>query len=316
MFSAKKSSIEQNDIPSGWIFQHYLKLPTKLEGQTYKLRSIFNKNDKDPSMVLFIHSGTQEYKFKCFSSGIYGGPYDLVMHLFDLSYAAATYKVKSDYHDHVISAGKDTNTEYRQLARWEIQDYRIRSWNKLDAEFWSPYNIGSKLLEHYNVKPLGSFVMGREGESSFQKSGQIIYGYFTAKDQLYKVYQPMSKEKKFMSILPNYIQGWDQIQGKPRLFVCSSLKDVMSLRSLGIDGDCIAPQSENSQIKTISHWIDSYPEKYTIFDNDITGISIMKRYKEEYNYPYIHLDLSKDISDSVRDHGARKVKDLLLSLLQ
>jgi hypothetical protein len=116
--------------------------------------------------------------------------------------------------------------------------------------------------------------------------------------------------------MPNYLQGWDQIEGKDRLFVCSSLKDIMSFRSLKIEGDYIAPQSENSQIHCYIDWIQSYPEKYIIFDNDTPGLSVMMKYEEVYKIPYLHLKLSKDISDSIKDYGARTVKQEVLSLLK
>jgi hypothetical protein len=150
----------------------------------------------------------------------------------------------------------------------------------------------------------------RRGTEEFTAKKPRVYGYFTDSGVLYKVYQPDNQDMKFITTDP-YIQGWDQVENKSRLFICSSLKDIMSLESLGIDGDYIAPNSESSGINSIIEWIKAYDQKYVIFDNDEAGIRAMKKYESTYGIPCITLNLSKDISDSIRDHGAKKVKEYL-----
>ena len=88
------------------------------------------------------------------------------------------------------------------------------------------------------------------------------------------------------------------------------------MKSLNIQGDYIAPTSENSNINNIIEWVNSYEEKYVIFDNDVAGIKMMHKYKEKYGIPFIHLELSKDISDSIKDHGAKKVKECFKQLIK
>ncbi len=53
-----------------------------------------------------------------------------------------------------------------------------------------------------------------------------------------------------------------------------------------------------------------------LFDNDQPGIDAMKKYQDKYSLPPIHLSMSKDLSDSVRDHGIHKVKEILTPLLK
>lgn len=313
MFSIKKNPFQGKiGVPTAWIFEHYLKLRVKLTGQSYSIRSIFNAADSKPSLHVYVNSGTREYKFKCFSSGHHGDGINLVMKLYNCDYGEALKRIREDYETY---ANKDLAPVEGSYLKWELSDYSIRQWTKLDVKYWSPYNIGSELLGLYNVRPLSFMTMNRGPQETFTKTGQMMYGYFTANDQLYKVYQPLSKDRKFINLLPNYLQGWDQLQGKPRLFICSSLKDIMAMRSLNIEGDYIAPQSESSNLDSMIHWIDTYAEKYTIFDNDSTGVTMMEKYKLQYGLPYLHVNLSKDISDSIRDHGAKKVKALVKSLL-
>lgn len=307
MFSSRKAVVEIDDVPTKWIFEHYLKLQEKLKGQDVKLKSVFNEFDNDPSMYVYMCSRSNTYKFKCFSSGYHGNAINLVQLVCKLDYRNAILKIIEDYKA-FLSNEDYVHTPIVAVPKWSVDSYNIRSWTKDDANYWTQFNIGSKLLEKYNVKPLAEYVLSR-GIESFSRKGSKVYGYFNAKDELCKIYQPGS-EKKFLMI-KNYIQGWDQIEGKELLLVCSSLKDIMSVKSLGIDCDCIAPNSENSSIDCIIEWIKAYPRKYIIFDNDAAGIKTMERYKKEYGIPFIHVNLSKDISDSIRDHGAKKVKEYL-----
>jgi hypothetical protein len=316
MFSAKEAAYDITNISSAWIFEYYLKLDTKLTGQAVKLKSVFNPNDKNPSFNIYISSHYKNYWFKCFSTGLTGNAISLVMYLYNLSYDDAIKRISSDYQHYVTKTGRLVEEQVQVIySKWEMADYEVRNWNKIDVGFWSPYNIGSSLLEEYNVKPLAKYTMQRDGNQYFTINGQLVYGYFTANGELYKIYQPANPDKKFFNIMPNYLQGWDQIQGKSALFICSSLKDIMTLKSLKIEGDYIAPSSEISNIDSIIHWINAYPKKYTIFDNDQTGIQMMQKYNANYGLPYLHINLSKDISDSVKDHGAKTVRDLVRSML-
>ena len=196
-----------------------------------------------------------------------------------------------------------------------MYDIKYRPWNTDDKDYWAPYNIGSELLTLYNVKPVSSFTMARDAES-FSRAGRRVYAYTKANGDVYKIYMPENKEKKFMNF-SKYIQGWEQLEGNTRLFICSSLKDIMAMKSLGIIGDYIAPSSENSSIEPIIHWIqEEYQNKYVIFDNDDAGVKAMQAYKEKYSYVEVAvLPMSKDISDSIKDYGAKEVLKKLVPIL-
>jgi len=308
MFSSKNAISDITEIPSTWIFENYLGLTDKLVGQDVKMKSVFNPTEKTPSMFIYFDSKHNDYRFKCFSTGLYGNAAALVFHIKGLPFYDVENLIINDYVNY-LKGNTYEKSEVKIEPKWQVASYSIRSWNKDDKNFWSPYNIGSTLLELYNVKPLSSITLAKETES-FSLSSSTLYGYFTKRGDLYRVYNPNNERKKFM-IFGSYLQGWDQVSNKSRLFICSSLKDIMSMRSLNIDGDYIAPTSENSTIDNIIEWVKSYEEAYVIFDNDTAGIKMMQKYQNKYGIPFIHLKLSKDISDSIKDHGAKKVKEYL-----
>lgn len=309
MFSSRKAVFDSVDIPTAWIFEYFLKLDVKLIGQSHNFKSIFNVHDSNPSMYLYVKNG--KYRFKCFSTGLGGDGYDLIMILQGCNFRSA-YEIVRDQYLQVV----DKKVAFTDMieSKWSVINYKIRDhWTKDDANYWSEYNIGSKILSRFNVHPLSEFTMAK-GDESFVKKNFRTYGYFTQSKELYKIYQPET-EHRFINV-KNCIQGWDQTSSDiDRLFICSSLKDVMSLYSLGISANIIAPQSETSNINTITDWVSFHKEKYTIFDNDPAGIKAMQSYEDWYSIPYLVLPLSKDISDSVKEYGAKKVKAVLLSMI-
>ena len=93
----------------------------------------------------------------------------------------------------------------------------------------------------------------------------------------------------------------------------------MAFTKLGYkNAEAIAPDSENTLIP--EHVINAYRHKYkgiiTLFDNDVAGIESMKKYKEKY--PTVKLavpPMSKDVSDSIKDFGAKEVRNRLVPIL-
>jgi 5S rRNA maturation endonuclease (ribonuclease M5) len=157
---------------------------------------------------------------------------------------------------------------------------------------------------------------GKVSNIVFDRS--YTYVYFRKDGSLYKIYAPKNTEKKFIKV-QNYIQGIDQLVGKPILVITSSLKDLMSFTRLNIKNiECIAPDSENSMIS--ESMIEKIKKKYqhviVLFDNDDPGINAAKKYKEKYGFNYIVFPVEKDLSDAVKAIGVDAVKERLLPYLK
>ena len=146
---------------------------------------------------------------------------------------------------------------------------------------------------------------------------QYLYGYFRLDGTLYKVYQPKIVKKKFIKV-KNYIQGSDQLKyNKPTLIITSSLKEIMSLDNINFNAEYIAPESECTLIskKVISSYLLKYDNIFTLFDNDAAGNIGMNKYYDEYGIPGIYVNLSKDVSDSIKDHSKLTVKNYINPLI-
>jgi hypothetical protein len=321
--TARKYVFFVEDVPSQWIFEHYLGLKENLTGQSIKMNSVF-KPEKTPSMCLYV-SDKGEYMFKDFSSSKGGNGVALVSELFCIAYKDAAMKIKSDY-EHYINNEEIPieliNTEISPHSRYKLTSHKTRPWNQADALFWTQFGISSDILNAFNVVPLDSYTLTRSDRHGATEKLEIkkqgIYGYFTKDGELYKIYQPGQKSKKFIKI-KDYIQGTDQLENKKYLMICSSLKDAMAFIALGFKNtDVIAPDSENIMIskEIIEEFKSKYLKVFTIMDDDVAGMKSMIRYQDEYGIPYVHLQMSKDLSDSVKEYGRLNVRAVLNNLIK
>jgi hypothetical protein len=315
MFKTKNLVHDIKDVPKTWIFEHFCKLNEKLTGQDVKIKSLFNTKERTPSMCIYYDG--KVYKFKDFSTGKGGDGVNLVKELQNIKYHQACQIIVEKYNDFVLhnNGGYDVAT-FKQQSKYKVTSYKIRTWTTQDQYFWTQFNIGSKLLEQFNVKPLESYKMTKD-DNELRIKGLYLYGYFKADGSLYKIYQPKTLDKKFIKV-NDYIQGMHQCTGEKYLIITSSLKDIMSIKSLKLPLDVIAPDSENTMIKqdVMEELRDKYSKIIILFDNDDAGITSMKKYKEKY--PFIEitvLPMSKDVSDSIKDFGAKEVRNRLIPIL-
>jgi DNA primase len=325
MLKSKKLIFFIDDVPSTWIFEHYLNLSEKLDGQTVKMNSIFQR-ERTPSMCVYYNDEDRQYKFKDFSSGKSGNGAALVSAIFNIPYGHAVTRIIDDYTNYLDDKELDPisigNEVIVSKPRYKVTSSATRQWNTADANFWVQFGINSNLLNEHNIRPIQRYTMARMFDNGTEEVITIerhgIYGYYNQTGDLCKIYQPNQKSKKFIKI-KDYIQGSDQLTGSKCLIICSSLKDALSLKAMKFKGiDVIAPDSENSMIpkEYMYDMMTKYRKIFTLFDDDVAGIKAMKKYEELYGISYLHLQMSKDLSDSVKDYGISNVKVVLYHMLK
>lgn len=312
MFTLNNFICDIKDVPSDWIFEYYLELPEHLTGQRVRINSVFNPADKTPSMYIYYYQEGNQYRFKCFSTGNGGTAVDLMKYLWKSDYGYTINTILKDYNN-FLKSGKPTVKKDFNNVHWIVSDYTTKEWNTNDAKFWLQFNIGSELLNKYNVVPIASYTMCKKINDSFTDemftvTKEHTYGYFNNKHELFKLYQPMKIDKKFLK-LGDCIQGLEQLEGKRFLVITSSLKDCMAIKSIpGLDVDVVAPDSENSKLsdKQINKFKTEYEAVVTYMDSDKAGIDSMQYYLNRFNIPFCYIPLEKDFSDMVKYHGVKK----------
>ena len=316
MISTKNLILDGSKVPSTWVFEFYLDLPERLNGQNVQIKSVFHPTERTPSMWVFVDKG--QYKFKDFSTGKGGNKIDLVKELFNIDYSKAVFKIGQDYNKFITDKGEYTQSTIKPEAKFKVEHVNSRKWFNWDAEFWLSFNIGEDILNKYNVKPLNFYRMVKEGNEKREVrtiggllAQSYIYGYFDKDDNIYKIYQPKNKKFKFIKVKP-HLQGIDQLEyNQPYLVICSSLKDAMCLKQFGYNLEVIAPDSENTIIKPyiIENLKNKYKKVVTLFDNDTAGHNAIMKYNELYNVKGTWLTLSKDLADAVKEHGFTAVHE-------
>jgi hypothetical protein len=306
-------------ISSERIFEKILNLKEKLSGQSIKIKSVFNKSDKDPSMIIF-YSDENIYRFKDFSSGLYGDAADIVQHLYDIPNRQDAFrKILELFKD---DASIELNTFESVKTTKEITSYKIRKWSNLDAIYWKSYYVTGKFLGTYNIKPLEEYVLTikRNHEvSSMVFNPTMCYGYFNNAGDLCKIYNPNNSKAKFLKV-KEFIQGEEQLKYNAKcLIISSSIKDIGAFKSMNFSNiELIAPDSENVKvpIDRINYYKTMYQYIFTMFDNDIPGMKAMKEYKQLYDIPYIYFTIEKDIADCIKEHGPDNTKLFFTPILK
>ena len=233
-------------------------------------------------------------------------------YLWKEDYGYTVNTIIADYNAY-LKSGKPAVKKVFNNVQWIVSDYTIREWNTNDAKFWLQFNIGSNLLDKYNVKPIAGYTMCKKINDTFTDEMFTVvkennYGYFNNKHELYKLYQPLKLEKKFLK-LGNCIQGFEQLENKRFLVITSSLKDCMAIKSIpGLNVDVVAPDSENTKLsdKQINKFKTEYEAVVTYMDSDKAGIDSMQYYLNNFNIPFCYISLEKDFSDMVKYHGIKK----------
>jgi hypothetical protein len=311
------------DVPREWIFEFYLTIGVKLNGESVKIKSIFNPSDKIPSMIIYFDGRSGQYKFKDFSSGYQGDAIRLVELLYNLNRDGAKAKIISDYEDYCSRSNTVVTETITAAARFKLSDFQIRHWNTNDKNYWSAYKISSSMLEAYNINPLEYYELTREkGEHEKDRmrvQRDCIYGYFKEDGTLYKIYQPKVIAKKFLKI-GDYVQGYEQLRYDSKyLVLVASLKDLLCFNLLGINNiEAIAPDAESTILpkEMIEILKDKYSRVFVLFDNDETGRRYSIRYHDEYGFTPIYLKSDKDIADAVKNQGVESTRDVIFNLFR
>ena len=306
MISTKNLILDGSKVPSTWVFEFYLDLPERLNGQNVQIKSVFHPSERTPSMWVFVDKG--QYKFKDFSTGKGGNKIDLIKELFSIDYSKAVFKIGQDYNKFITEKGEYSQSTIKPEAKYKVDGVMVREWNNDDKKFWLQFNIGENILDKYNVIALDFYHMVKEDEDkrdviTIKQPG--IYSYWNKTGEVYKIYQPRNKKFKFIKVKP-HLQGIDQLEyNQPYLVICSSLKDAMCLKQFGYNIEVIAPDSENTVIKPyiIENLKKKYKKVVTLFDNDVAGHNAVTKYQQLYDIKGTWLDSSKDIADLVKEKG-------------
>ena len=291
------------------IFRHYL-------GFDFRLGRMYHsplREDQNPSFNIY-YAPNGEMRFKDFN-GEQGTCFDLVMIINGLRFNECLKAINSDmnlglensYNTEEVKRVKYTNFREKILEEKTecLIQFKPQHFTDKDLEYWKEFNIDYKklVLTYYSSNP--------------------IYCYSLPNNKV-KVYRPFADKGKYKwlsNATNNEIQGLYQLEyDSDTIVITKSMKDVMCLRSFGIDS--IAPQAETNYLS--KELADSVTSKYNkvviLYDNDeagINGASELQKILPNSKISFIPVSSKcKDVSEYISMYGKDKTKELLTKIIK
>ncbi len=293
------------------IFKYYI---SSLKSPNKSFCSELRKDNNPTCKVSLLSKG---WRYKDFGTGVSMGCFNYIMQKYNLNYPEALKVISIDF-NLGLTVGEKINKIPKELLigkKYEPKkDANVqivsRSWKCEDLDYWSKYNINKNLLNKYLVKPLKGFYLNSLYINLKREMG-FAYCFGNHK---YKIMRPNApKEFKWTSNTGEVVQGLLQLKPGGLLFITSSYKDVMSLKSIGYKS--IAPQSEMALIskKLINKLKDNFEEIVIYYNNDGPGIQSSINHSKKYGFDYIvHPEGEpKDPSDFIKKYSPKQLKQLL-----
>ena len=193
-----------------------------------------------------------------------------------------------------------------------------QNWNLVDYKYWNQYGISFDLLNSYDVFS-AKYVYLVKGDKrnvfSYSKVNPCYaYRFCTNNEYHYKIYFPLSKDKKFKWLFSggsqDDIEGLDQLPlTNDILILGKSLKDCMVYNLLGYP--CISLQGETNKLSSdlVYKLLKRFDKIIVNYDGDSEGIKGSKRLNQQYGFKYFFIDNHKDVSDGVKSIGLEKMKE-------
>lgn len=316
------TSIEKvNDLYSDFDIAHkYLGITCVPEVINSPLRQ-----DNNPSLGLFINNRTNSLWFKDFGSGEKGSLYDLLAKMWNVSKDKVYERILEDMPAPALIRKRGAKVYRKSVGKVEV---RVREWRDYDIAYWDSYGISLPWLKFGEIYPISHIILTKNGHSYPIPAEKYAYVYIERKDGIvsFKIYQPYSKEYKWMSKHDSSVWDlWAKIPEKgDKLIITSSRKDALAIWSntgipaLSLQGEGYIPKEH-----VVQQLKDRYNKVYVLYDNDFQseenhGRMYGKMIAERFNITQIEIPekwKSKDPSDVVKNHGREVLKQIIYELV-
>tara|TARA_R110002012_G_scaffold1863_3_gene8973 strand:+ start:3113 stop:4135 length:1023 start_codon:yes stop_codon:yes gene_type:complete len=259
--------------------------------------------------LLYKDFGHPEHSFNCFT---------YVAHRYSCDFHTALQFIDKDFNlglgsrAHGETPGRPKpilyNKKIEQHKKVTIIKKKRREWNSKDGLFWKSFNINKSILEEFLVEPISHYWIN---ENRFVcKSPTYAYRIGLK----YKIYAPYEKERKwFSNTSSTQIQGLHMLKGlEGTLVITSSLKDVMTLYSIGIPAIAFQSETTMPDEKTVERLKSRFNCIILFYDTDLAGQTMAERICGTFGFLNVKLDKdfdSKDISDFIANEYVQRGKE-------
>lgn len=271
---------------------------------------------KSKSGILYLHDFATNEHINCF---------EVVMRLYNCNYYKALDIIAKDF------GLIETSKEYEKIKNkpkiidpikesdLTIIQCQIKDFTDKELEWWNQFGINQKLLKKYHVFSIKHIFLN--GELKFTSSETCpIYGYYFGKDknglERWKCYFPAKENYRFIGNLSKKIlQGYQQLPKTGDLLVITkSMKDCMALKAFNIAA--CSPNSETLFIndKQLEEFKKRFKHIIVMYDQDRPGkhnMWLIRKQHPELNFFCMPKSLKKDFTDTIKEIGMDKMKELV-----
>lgn len=293
--------------------------------------------DKKPSFGLYSKKG-ERINYVDLAKGDRGGCLDLLMKYFNLSLPETIDKISKE----IPKIKKDIKISHPDFKI--TQDFcggdklynpnpvdlkvKIREWKDWDLQYWESYGI-KDFLNLGGIFPISHFFITKKGVEYIIPAEKYGYVYVEHRNRkaLLKVYQPFSKEHKWINSMDSGTWNlWTKLpkEGK-NLIITSSRKDSLCIwENTGIPSTSLQAETNIPAIEAIEHLKNRFDNIYILYDNDFNSESNWGRLmgqKISEMFDLIQIEIpedfqSKDPSDLYKNYNRTVLRDCINLLIK
>lgn len=301
------------------IFRYYIK---DFKSPSKKFCSELRKDVHPSCSIKLLPSGYTIYRD--FASGETYNVFSYVQKKYNLNFYEALKVISNDF-----NLGLHTGEVVNKTMGYEgvhitkqprpiATDIRVvsKSFSNAGLAYWNNFGITKELLQEYCVKEISHYYINSTYITVPKREHAFAY-YFG--NYRYKILRPQNPDWKWVTNCDaSIVQGLNQIPKIGELlFITKSLKDIMTLRSIGYSA--VAPQSENTVISSdiINELKQSWDKIIIYYDNDIPGLKASREHSTKYKLKTINnpICMEKDPSDFYKKNGEKELDLLIKNLI-
>lgn len=277
-------------------------------------------HDANPSFKLYSQQtgGKEEIFWKDFGlQGVQRGyrPIDLAIHLWDVSFAEAIYRLETEF-NYVHGMRGDFTPKPKQPS-----GVRVSAPDHIDRLWWQQYGVSQSTLEKYDVYKLVALYHDSE-IIKIPPEGKVGFCYVFDWDA--KSWQAYIPEPKFFFTknLTGQLMGYNQLpwEGKD-LIICSGVKDGLVTYEAGFP--FVAGSGEGASatlMALLPALMRRFERVWSCMDQDYAGYTAMQQIYEKTGIKPLHLPLKphaakpgycKDNADYAFSYGINYLSLLL-----
>jgi len=260
-----------------------------------------NQIQKTPSFN-YYQSSNGNCVYNDFATDDNGDIFSLVMKLNNCDFKQSLELINTDFSLGLIPLSKTYAITHK-------------SFSESDLNYWEQYQINHKTLVKYNVSAINNYTNHtKEGKeyTITSKPNDPIFTYEINKDKCYKLYRPLSPEKRYkflwLGSKPNdFIFGYEQLpENGNSVYIVGGEKDVLTMSAQGFDAISMNSETTLPSLDLINELKDRFKKVIILYDIDDTGINQSIKICDRYNLSRAILpkklkDLEgKDVSDYIK----------------